>query len=370
LRRRSAEIEEEVMVRITSLAGPPELGGAEYLEGLRAAASAAIAYTFEALAQGDHGGTPVPEPLLAQARRAARSGVGLDTVLRRYVAGHGLLSDFLVQEAEGAVAPAELKRLLRRLAATLDCLLSAVTTAYRIEDRRSHRTAEQRRGELVERLLGGEPLDAADLGYRLEAQHVGLVAAGQEAEDLLAALARSFHARLLVIRREEGLVWAWLGRRQAPDPGEVRRFATEVCSPGQFLAIGEPGDGPGGWRLTHRQAAAALPVAQQRGEAVIAYRDVALIAAALQDDLLATSLRRLYLDPLERERDGGAALVETLRGYFAAERNISSTAAALGLTRKTVTRRIQAVEQCVGRSLAECDGELRLALQVNLRGSR
>ena len=136
-----------------------------------------------------HGG----EPLLAQARRAARSGVGLDTVLRRYVAGHGLLSDFLVQETEGRLAPAELKRLFRRLAATLDCLLNAVTTAYRLEERRSHRTAAQRRGELVERLLGGEPLDAAEeLGYGLETRHLGLVAAGQTSEHRLGgAVSRS-----------------------------------------------------------------------------------------------------------------------------------------------------------------------------------
>ena len=43
---------------------------------------------------------PVPPQLLLQARHAARNGVPLDTVLRRYFAGHALVSDFLVQEAE------------------------------------------------------------------------------------------------------------------------------------------------------------------------------------------------------------------------------------------------------------------------------
>ena len=48
------------------------------------------------------GGSPPQVPLaaVAQARRAASLGVGLDTVLRRYVAGHAILEDFVMQEAD------------------------------------------------------------------------------------------------------------------------------------------------------------------------------------------------------------------------------------------------------------------------------
>jgi hypothetical protein len=351
------------MTRITALAEPPERAGAEYLEGLRAAVGAAVTYTIEGLSHGERQGTPIPEPLLAQARRAARAGVGLDTVLRRYVAGHALLGDFLVQEAEGQITSAELKRALRGLAETLDSLLAAVTAAYGLEERRRRRTNEQRRGELVERLLAGEPLDVAELGYELDAHHLGLVACGPTAQARLSSLARSVGARLLALPREEELTWAWLGTREPLDPAEVCRAAA-TWIPRAPLAVGEPGRAPSGWRLTHRQASAALPLARSGSGRCVRYADVAVLATVVQDDLLATSLRQLYLEPLKAERDGGATLRETLRAYFAAEQNLSSAAAALGVDRRTVSNRLRATEAHIGRSVEASASDLQMALRL------
>jgi hypothetical protein len=56
-------------------------------------------YGFAAIAAPDNESEPVPMQLLAQARLAARNGVGLEAVLRRYAAGHGLLADSLLDEA-------------------------------------------------------------------------------------------------------------------------------------------------------------------------------------------------------------------------------------------------------------------------------
>ena len=63
-----------------------------------------------------------------------------------------------------------------------------------------------------------------------------------------------------------------------------------------------------------------MPVAERRGQSLVRYVDVALQAAIVRDDLLATSLRQIYLAPLEKARDGGEVARETLRAYFAAER--------------------------------------------------
>lgn len=350
------------MARVISLAELPERGGAEYAQGLRAAVTAAVDYALEGMAQGEHEGTPVPEPLLAQARRAARSGVGLDTVLRRYVAGHALLGDFLVQEAEGRVGPAELKRLFRRLAGTLDCLLAAVTAAYGLEERRYRRTAEQRRAELVERLLAGEPLDPSELDYELDAHHLGLVACGPDAGEALSTLARALDARLLVISRDEE-DWGWLGRRERVDPVEVAAFVSS--NPSELtLAIGEPDQGLSGWRFSHRQARAAFPIARNDREIYVSYADVGLLATVAQDELLTKSLRRRYLEPLSEERDGGEALRGTLRAYFAAERNISSAAVALGIDRRTVSSRLRTVESRIRRPLEECVMDLQLTMRL------
>jgi hypothetical protein len=286
--------------------------------------------------------------------------------LRRYFAGHTLIDDFIVVAAdrEELVGPADLKRLLRSQAAIVDRLLAEVSKAYTEEAGRRPQSAERRRAERIERLLGGEALDTAGLGYDFEGSHLGLLAFGEGADQAIAGLARSLDARALTLRREEGIHWAWLGSRRRLDPQELKALATRELPAKLTLAIGEPGEGISAWRLTHRQAREALSVALRSGEAVERYAEVALLASALQDDLLRIALRELYLAPLEAERDGGAVLRETLRAYFAAERTTTSTAEIVGVTRKTVTARMNRVEQRLGRPIDVCAAELEIALRL------
>jgi DNA-binding PucR family transcriptional regulator len=90
-----------------------------------------------------------------------------------------------------------------------------------------------------------------------------------------------------------------------------------------------------------------------------------LVAAIARDDLIESSLRQLYLVPLEGTRDGGRIARETLRAYFATERNISSTAAALGVDRGTVRNRIRMIEELLGRSLQASAADLEIALRLD-----
>ena len=131
---------------------------------------------------------------------------------------------------------------------------------------------------------------------------------------------------------------------------------------GVSFALGEPARGLDGWRLTHQQAQAALAVALRRPRRCTRYIDVALLATALKDQALAGALIEVYLAPLDRQRDGGVVLRRTLRAYLAAGRNVSSAAAALGVTRSTVESRLHTVEQSLGRLLPACLAELEVAL--------
>jgi DNA-binding PucR family transcriptional regulator len=142
-----------------------------------------------------------------------------------------------------------------------------------------------------------------------------------------------------------------------------------------MFALGEPARGIEGWRQTHRQAQAALVVAlrrsgiqsptQEKTVTVTRYADVALLATALKDELLARALIDTYIAPLEDPRGGDPVLCETLRAYLAAERSVSSTAAALGVVRKTVENRLRAIEEKLGRSLHPCPVELEVALRLD-----
>ena len=192
------------------------------------------------------------------------------------------------------------------------------------------------------------------------------MAKGEGAQEAMRVLAGRLDRRLLAVRREEEQIWAcWLGGRRPLEAERALRELGEIPLDEVCVTVGEPGEGLVGWRLSHRQAKAALPIAARRGQAILHYADVALLASILRDDLVTTSLRQLYLEPLERARDDGKVGQETLRAYFAAERNVSSTAAALGVDRRTVTNRIRAIEGLFGRPLKDFATELETALLLD-----
>lgn len=367
LRERLPELQAAVATRIYAIADPHSVADPAYPEGLKAALDAAIDHRLAVLEVGERRAPDMPSALLVQARLDARDGVPLDTVLRRYFAGNTLFGDFLAEEAERAGMPnATLRRLLGEQATLGDRLLAAVSAEHAREAKNRPRSAAERRRECVKALLAGELVDRSELDYDLDAQHLALMAKGEDVEQVVRGLANTLDRRLLAVRREEEPVWAcWLGGRFALTPEQTLQALGEVSLDGIFVTVGEPAEGLSGWRLSHRQAKAALPVAERRGQPALRYADVALLASVLRDDLAVTSLHQLYLEPLERERDGGKAARETLRAYFAAERNISSTAAALGIDRRTVTNRIRAFEELLGRPIKECAAELEIALRLD-----
>jgi PucR C-terminal helix-turn-helix domain/GGDEF-like domain len=365
LRARRAEIEQAALSRTRAVSDPAETADPEYIAGLQAAVSAAVDYALASVEGGERDGPQVPTVLLAQARLAARNNVSLDTVLRRYLGGYTLFTDFLIQEAaQSGVRGPTFQELMRQQAQLFDRLVAAVSAEYTREDEARLGTAEMRWAERVQRLLDGELLDRREFDYDFEGHHLGAIASGPEAAESLRVLSTALDRRLLTVRRSGEAVWAWLGGRR-----ELRHDQIEQVSgswPASIaLALGEPSQGFAGWRLTHRQALAALPIALRSPERVVRYADVALLASMLQDDLLVTSLREIYLNPLDDDRAGGKTARQTLRAYFAAGRNASSAASMMGVSRRTVTNRLRAIELKLGRSLAKVSMEIEAALRLD-----
>jgi hypothetical protein len=339
----------------------------EYVRGLRAAVRAALDYGISGIDSCAEQPPPVPEDLPAQARFAARSGVPLDIVLRRYFAGYVLLGDFVIEIADECgtfIRGAELRRLWRSEAALFDRLIAAVAEEYTIEVQERPQSNEQRRVERVRRLLDGELLDAPELRYRFDSWHLGALASGPGASRAIRDLGAALNRSPLIVRPGGEMVWAWFGGREGLSTREVLSLASASWPAEVFLAIGEPAHGLDGWRLSHQQARAALPIAMRGGPNLIRYTDVALLAAAMHDEVLARSLQTLYLAPLAKERDGGQVLCETLRAYFTTGRNVSAAAAALGVSWPTVKSRLHLVEERIGRPLDLCGAELETALHL------
>jgi hypothetical protein len=372
LQERRAEIEQATLARVHAVSDPGEVDDPEYVLGLKKAVCAAIAYAIAAIDLQGSDPSPVPEHLLTQARAAARNGVPLDTVLRRYSAGYALLGDFLIREAEeGApVQNAELKRALRAEAAIFDHLVTSISRAYAHEAEGRSQGSSWRRAQWVRKLLAGEPVDLGELGYVLDAWHLAVIASGPGSQQGLRHLCAVLERNLLLIRGEGEAAWAWLGGRSSLSPREVLSLAERSLPPETLLAVGEPGKGIRGWRLSHRQAMAAMAVAQRGPERRVCYVGVALLASALRDDVLARSLQDLYLTPLEDERDGGAALRRTLHAYLAVGQNASSAASALGISRKTVSTHLRVVGEKIGRPVNGCAPELEIALRLRSLSNR
>jgi hypothetical protein len=367
LRERLPEIQTAVGTRVYAIADPHEVADPAYIEGLKAALAAAVEYRLAVLELGERRAPAVPEVLLAQARLDARDGVPLDTVLRRYFAGNSHFGDFLVEEAERAEVPAStLREMLREQATLGDRLLAAVSAEHAREATNRPNSAAERRREVVKRLLAGELVGHSEIEYDFDGHHLAVMAKGEGVEELMRELAGRIDRRLLAVQREEEAKWAgWLGGRSELDPAEAMRVLADIVPPGVFVTVGEAGEGLPGWRFSHLQAKAALAIAERRREPLLRYADVAVVASILRDDLVATSLRQLYLEPLAQTRDNGKVARETLRAYFAAERNISSTAAALGVDRRTVRNRLGAIEAQLGRPLTGSLADLEIALRLD-----
>jgi hypothetical protein len=365
LRERRGEIEETLLTRTYAIADPQEAADPEYAQGLRAAVSAALDFGLAAVEHGEERSPQVPVLLLAQARLAARNNVPLDTVLRRYFAGYTTLGDFIVQEA-GAAQLKEpwLKRLLRDQATMFDRFLATITEEHGRERQSGPGSPDERRTERVRRLLNGELVDTIELRYQLDVHHLGIVAVGAGAEQVIRDIASTLDRRLLLIRPAERTVWAWLGGRRPVLGAEIIRRACEQWPPSGFAAFGEPSTGLTGWRLTHRQALAALEVARWSDEPVVRYADVGLLASVLKDEVLADSLRRRYFASLTDASAGETTLRDTLRTYLETGRNVSSAAAALNTSRRTVSNRLRTIEERLGRSLNANTAEIEIALRL------
>jgi hypothetical protein len=363
LRRRCSEIERVVLERVRVVPGLVE-GDVEYLAGLCATVTAVVDYGLVGIEQGKGWYGPIPSVALAQAHRAARSGVGQEMVLRRYVVGFTLFEDFVMQEAErgGLLGQGVALRYIRgTLASLLDRLLASVAAEYAREAKRIDSSPRLRRAEGVRRLLAGEEVDLDGLEYEFDAWHLGLIATGALAEQVIQGLAAQLKRRLFWVSMGEKTVWAWVsGQRRIPS-ADIEGAPSSVAV---SMAVGEPGQGIQGFRLTHRQAQAALGVALRRPQRLTRYGDVALIAHWLQDEALARSFIEAHLSPLGNSRND-PALRETLRAYFAAEGSIKVAAARLEVDPRTIRNRRRMIEDRLGYLLHTRRAELEVALRLD-----
>lgn len=361
IRAQRDELHREILERIQAIDDPGLSPDSEFAAGSRAAVLAALDYAIAVLESEERYPPPIPGALLDQARLAARTGIDLATLLRRYMAGFSLLGEVALRLVD--ISPADRDRLLPVFSLHLDFLLARVSKDYELAQRDHLRSPRTKRAEAIAMLLAGTSRPFDEIDHIWDAWHVGLVAVGPRAREGLLSLGSGAGGRLL-LEQVEDQAWAWVSTRARMDPGElVARLPPDEEA--VALGVGEPAYGLDGWRRSHRQAVAALGVARRRGNAtgLAFYAEVGTLAAILRDDLLVSSLQNRFVVPLGS--DGrGEQLRRTLQSYLATECNVSATAATLGVSRRTVRNRISRVEERAGIRIGDYLTELDLAMQL------
>ncbi len=370
LRSRSLEIVEAICNGIRdTVPDPVEDLGADYRTGVLDAITALVEYGLEGLERGSDWSASIPQVAAAQVRRAARVGVSLGIVQRRYVVGHGCLGEFVAQEAESidiASHRPALHHLHKTQQALLEHLMAALEHEYN-EECLAARSPEQRRIKLVQRLLveDVDPAELKELDYEvLSSWHLAVIAVGAESGESLRRLKTARGRGLLSVPGgDDGTMWAWLGGQAKLTVAEFKRLHSANGRPDGALAIGEPGSGLDGWRQTHQEAQVALLVARHERQGLTRCADALPVVGALQSEAIIRMYEKTYVLPLNKLRKGGQPAREALRAYFQHGRNASTAGDAINMSRRTVENHLNEARKVLGDPLNLTGLEIALRLE-------
>jgi hypothetical protein len=252
----------------------------------------------------------------------------------------------------------------------LDEVSERLAEEYHEEAERLARERSLAQVEDVRRALADPDIDVAGtsarLGYDLAGRHVALVLrhlagdAGAAVRQLTAAISTG---RPLIVRVDIETTWCWVPYAAAP-PHAPAPAASLVA------ALGRPRRGLAGFRESHREALAALRVAElaQCGPGTLTrYDNVAVAAVCSVDPEWCRTFVRTELGALAADDDAARQVRTTLEEFFAANSNFRATAARLGVHHNTVRYRLERAEQVLGRPPAERRLALELALHLASR---
>ena len=328
-----------------------------------------------------------PAAALAYARRLAQRGVPVGELLRAYRVGQGCFMqwcyrELAVQARDLPTGFAAAMQLTETTFRYIDRVSEQVLTAYvRERDEWVRHTVAVRTAQ-VWSLLAGGPIEVtraeSALGYRLRQHHLGAVAWVEEAalkEGTLVELERlagrladrlSEGARALFVSRDESSAFIWMPLKSE----QVLRtdaFGGPALTPDATvrLAVGEPGEGPEGFRITIREALRAHAVALIAGPAaprVIRFAEVAPVALLAEDIGAARTWVVRALGPLATDDDQTARLRETLHVFLSTGGSYQETAERLSLHKNTVFYRVRKAQEVRGRKVADDRFVVELAL--------
>src|SRR5713226_752181 len=242
------------------------------------------------LSEGSRPGLAIAPPeALAYAKEYVRRGLGLETLQRAYRIGQATLSRMWLEElrirADDAEELADTFGFFNEwLFQWVETLEHRLTEYYMVERERRLRGTSAMRSEQVRTILDGSPVDirnaSATLRYELDRRHVAYVvwttgatldapngnvlfgAMERVAADVAALIGATDHLTVPL-----GVYLAcWAGFRQAPQDQTLVEQLPLATNRLINVALGEVGEGIGGFRRSHEEAVLARRVHQLRGQ--------------------------------------------------------------------------------------------------------
>jgi hypothetical protein len=331
----------------------------------------------------------VPKAAFEHAKRIARQGIPVNTVVRAYRLAQRRMTELIFAELHGInMDPTTRVAVIERITAVLfECVDRAsqqAVAAYEVERDRWLENKNSIRAMRVRDLLAEDKsvdVDGAPVAvdYPLDHQHLALIAwypeVGAEGDELaclqrfVADLAAAVHtsADPLFVAADKSTGWAWLPHRSAPGDliAKVRDFA-RLRPNSPRIAMGAVGSGVEGFRRSHGQAqrvrAAALAGGPEQ-RAITAATDADVAPSAL----LGTSIEEIgawvtdVLGALASDNDDDARLREALWVFLHSGSRYEAGATELNLPFHAVKQR---VEQAVARRRRPIDDRLDVEIAL------
>lgn len=313
-------------------------------------------------------------PVIALARKRVHQGVPLASMLRAYRVGSrgewqillGAAGDdeALHQELLFKVSPYHMGH--------FDMVAQSMAMAYTMEQAQHARWRDRLRHELWS-VISARPQDveafqrhAEGLGLDARAPHAAVVLRmllTQEAnpgledviDKLLTRLARTFGVEresfMRALHRDHLVIWLPLRNGESLIEGDLRLAAraSEALQQSSGLraaAVGLPGVGAAGWRMSMEQAFRAL----EAGVASSAERSGARrYAEILLDDAVASSDNvRRFLDAMLERLAGEPQLLHTLETWLELRQHRKAVSSRLDVHPNTLDHRLQRIESLLG----------------------
>lgn len=284
-----------------------------------------------------------------------------------------------LRDGPNRIEPEQRAEVLERASAFLFAYFQTASketaAAYAAERALLHRRATSQRADVVTALLDGsvDPADAGrELGYELNASHIAYVAWVDELSSLdrldsvLTTMTGPMRPRQhLSVPTDDHTQFGWITCQEATWQEVLR----DVDLPeGIHCAWGSPQRGAEGFRASHLDALEARRIGEAVGitsrHKVVVFDDVAIASLASRDLGSASTFVHRKLGRLAEADEFAGRLLETLRVYLDELASPTRTARRLHVHPNTVVKRVERIEEILGRRVDPASLSLRVAVEL------